>query len=626
MATYYGGVGSPGENLSDGNHSIGVSLAANEYPISVSFATGSGGAYWTNSYSGVTKSAVIYLCGGSDGYPYVALDTITLGGGKSRTDSLTYNIDGSGLMGCTLYLWISNGGGGVSLRNACTITIVTATMEVQSTPTNGVAREPVYNPDIYRKLLPTIDQNDSIVGLARRSTWDIKVQGVDITDEIAKDLISMEITDNEENEADDLQIKLADRQAVWLHNYLSSTVRKGAVNKGLTFTVWIGTQTHTGKISQQKSGTFLLDSMKHSGPPSVTTIKCSSLDFAGGIRTQKNDKSWENYDIRGIAQEIAQKGGLSLLYCSEKNPKSGRREQSGETDISFLVRICQDAGLSVKITDYQLVIFNREQFENDDALYTIYYGDGSYTKWDFSTTSGETTYDICTVRYTDPSTGQCITGEYKSLEWYEEEEEDEPKHQELVITNKKVTDWSDAASLAEAELNLKNLFERTVTLTFPGNPAIMAGLPMILKRCGYWTGKYMINQVKHTISTSGYTTKVKLRFVESVPEDGEAVAMTEEQTVAETNARTIQQSAAAAYAADIAARNEAMKQRMQEARSATSELSSRSVLAGRTTDTTAERTVDELVLNEENQTNLMAQTEETISESRSNQGRKANEL
>ena len=119
-----------------------------------------------------------------------------------------------------------------------------------------------------------------------------------------------------------------------------------------------------------------------------------------------------------------------------------------------------------------------------------------------------------------------MEGVYKSPAWQEEEdrvaeankdrkEEDKetPKHTELKIRNKKVSSNAEAKELAETELGLANLFERTVTLTLPGNPSLMAGLPVKLKKCGYFTGKYMITTCTHSISQSGYTTKIKLRYI-----------------------------------------------------------------------------------------------------------------
>lgn len=488
-------------------------LKAGEYPVKIEFTTltGSPNAYYKANNPSQSNSFTVYLCD-SDGSKKTLLYTVDSERFK-RTGTTTEaqyqsaNVDGKALAGATLCL-IGEGRSGCYLRNICQVTITTAGGAFD--PDEDVSHP---NADLYQELLPTVTQNDQLIDTARRATWRIKVKGVDITDLIKKSLISIEVKDNEEDEADDLQIKLADRDSDWLQKWLNETVQKGAKTKGLRFHVWIGVRDSTGRVIQQKAGNFCLDSMKHGGPPAVATIKCTSLDFAGGVRTDKHDKSWENYDIKGIAKEIAGKAKLKLLYLTTKNPKKERREQTDESDIAFLLRVLQSAGLAIKITDGKMAIFERGQFDSADAQRTVTFEDGSYIKWDCSTTSGDVTYDICTVRYTDPKTGKVIKGEYKTQAWYDEEEEEEPEHTELKIRNQKVASIAEANALAETSLNLKNTFERTVTLTFPGNPAMMSGLTLKLKKFGYWSGKYMMNEVTHSISNSGYTTKVKLRFI-----------------------------------------------------------------------------------------------------------------
>lgn len=519
MGTYTAGIGSSGITLKDKITPLGIQLPANEYPTHIHFALKGGGAYWKQS-SYASGTGEFWLYGDANGKNGVKFGELTLPSVSSNIKLTDFDISGGmSLLGCALYFnAVTVKGWGVGLRNYCQITVTTAVGSVEPP-------KPV-DPDLYKKLLPTVDQDDKMIGMARRSDWKVKVQGVDITDTVKKDLITLEITDNEEAQADDLQIKMADRDGEWLLKWLDETIQKGARTKGLSFAVWIGSSDHTGRVVQQKTGTFALDSLNHDGPPAVVKIKCASLDCQGGIRTDKNDKCWENVHLRDIARDIAAKGKLKLLYCSERNPLYTRKEQDSETDISFLIRCCDGVSLSVKISDGQLIIFDRKSFEGGDSVATITYGDGSYTKWSLGTGNGSVTYDICTVSYTDPATGKSVEGVYKSPAWQEEEdrvaevnkdrkEEDKetPKHTELKIRNKKVSSNAEAKELAETELGLANLFERTVTLTLPGNPSLMAGLPVRLKNFGYFTGKYMITTCTHSISQSGYTTKIKLRFI-----------------------------------------------------------------------------------------------------------------
>ena len=504
--------------------SLERALAEGEYPVKIEFTTltGSPNSYYTSGYKSDRNSLTVYVCD-ADGKNRVELykvdsDRYKRIGTTMEEKYKSASFNGSALAGKTICL-LGEGHNGCYLRNICQIRITTAKGTVEP--------EKPTNPDLYKKLLPTVNQNDKMVGLARRSDWRVKVKGVDITDVLKHNLISLEVTDNEEGQADDLQIKISDRDGLWLQKWLNETVQKGSKTKGLSFAVWIGSTDHTGKVLQQKAGTFLLDTMDHDGPPAQVKLKCTSLDCQGGIRKDENDKCWENVKLKGIASDIAKKGKLKLLYCVSKNPKYERKQQDSETDIAFLIRLCDDVGLSVKISDGQLIIFDRKSFEAGNSVKTIKFGDGSYTKWSLGTGNGKTTYDICTVTYTDPKTGKSYKGEYKSPEWQEEEdrvaeankdksdddEKETPTHTELKIKNKRVTSNKQAKELAEIELNLKNLFERTATFTVPGNPALMAGLPVTLKDFGYWSGKYMISTCTHSISSSGYTTKIKLRFI-----------------------------------------------------------------------------------------------------------------
>jgi phage protein D len=514
MGSYTGSVGSSGNNLYSGVYPIGVSIPADEYPVKVEFMIQAGGAYFVNHDYTVDNTGTVSICDASGGNA-IALDTFTLAGLKNTKNGLSsnkhkdanYSVGGGEVLaGATLAIKL-DGEGRWCLRNWCQIKVETE----KKTPD-----EPVNIPELFHELLPTVIDKDKYKGMARRAAWRIKVKGVDITDEIRDNLISLEITDNEEDQADDLQIQIADRDAVWLQKWLNDTIQAGARTKGLKFVVWIGISADDGTVNQQKTGTFMLDSVKHKGPPAVTTIKCISLDYSGGIRTEKRDKAWENYTMSGIAGEIAGKAGLQLMYLASKNPTYARKQQDQETDIYFLKRLCQDLALSLKITDKKMIIFEKSQYENRDKVDTIKFGNKKYISWDLSTTTGEISYDICTVKYTDPKTGKVVEGSYKSDEWADNEPTEdggEARHQELVITDEKVSTADEAKALAEMRLKMNNLFEKAASFTLPGNPALMAGQTLELEKWGYWDGKYMISKCKHKISRSGYTTQLTLRKI-----------------------------------------------------------------------------------------------------------------
>ncbi len=68
--------------------------------------------------------------------------------------------------------------------------------------------------------------------MARRSRAEVAFAGVDITKSIRPYLLSLTYTDNQEDEADDLQIKLQDRDSLWMQSWLAAMIDTAAVATG----------------------------------------------------------------------------------------------------------------------------------------------------------------------------------------------------------------------------------------------------------------------------------------------------------------------------------------------------------------------------------------------------------
>lgn len=68
--------------------------------------------------------------------------------------------------------------------------------------------------------------------LARRTAVEIAFNGVDITGPIGPHLESVTYTDNEADEADDIQIQVHDRESVWLEQWLNDALEAAASGEG----------------------------------------------------------------------------------------------------------------------------------------------------------------------------------------------------------------------------------------------------------------------------------------------------------------------------------------------------------------------------------------------------------
>jgi len=77
----------------------------------------------------------------------------------------------------------------------------------------------------------------SAIDLARRTCVKLEFEGVDISPEIEKYLISISYVDNEEDKADDIQITLDDREGIWLGNWLKGSASETGDNSTQLFMI-----------------------------------------------------------------------------------------------------------------------------------------------------------------------------------------------------------------------------------------------------------------------------------------------------------------------------------------------------------------------------------------------------
>lgn len=436
---------------------------------------------------------------------------------------------------------------------------------------------------------------------ARRVSAQIFFQGADITGSMRPYLLSVTYTDKEADETDDLQLKLQDRDDIWLKKWLADAIDAAASAGSLSassasssggsaksykvtaksgLNIRSGPSTSYGKYGAVVCGTelqvegiengwakvsyngktayvsasyieesggggsdasaadssasdagfkisavfvrenwtgggrdkvldcgqFELDSVDASGPPNTVTIKATALPYSAQIRQTEKSKAWESYTLSGIANEMASANGMTCMYLSNSDPAYGRVEQYKQSDIAFLSHLCQEAGISLKATNNLLVLFDQSEYEKKPPVLAISRGSGSYTKHKLNAGTAKTQYASCRVSYTDPSTGKCIEATVK-VEDYNEKSKN---NQQLEIAAK-VASVAEAKTKAEKYLRLHNKYAKTATFTLPGNPDIVAGVTATLSGWGAWDGKYIVEEAAHSVSSSGYTTQVKLR-------------------------------------------------------------------------------------------------------------------
>ena len=338
---------------------------------------------------------------------------------------------------------------------------------------------------------------------ARRTAVRLIFEGADITADVNKYLISLSYTDNEEDKTDDLQLTIDDREGVWLGSWLNTPA--AAKGSELAAVIIQKNWELDGKDRVLDCGIFEVDTVNGSGPPAKVTIKAASIPYSSTIRTQTKTKAWEQISLSAIAKEIAGASGLSCMYESSFDPFFTRKEQLQESDITFLQRLCKNAGISLKVTAKMIVLFDAAEYEQKDAVRVIKRGAADVSRWSFSTNLHDVSYSSCHVSYTDPQTAAVIEYTYTPRDA-------DPSGQVLEI-NEKVSDREEARQLAMKRLRQKNKDEFKATFSLAGDARLVAGITVSVEDYGAFDGKYIIEKATHAVSSSGYKTDLTLRRV-----------------------------------------------------------------------------------------------------------------
>lgn len=357
-------------------------------------------------------------------------------------------------------------------------------------------------------------------GYARRAYPKVIYNKVDISEALKPYLKSVEYTDMLTGQADDLQLTLEDRDGLWLEAWFP--------DKGATLTASILTQYWTAPTDAEKElplGLFEIDEIECSAIPSETKIKAVSVPNNTTLRGEGRTRSWEGYTIQKIAQDIANNAGMQLNFSSKDNPTLERVEQTEQSDLAFLDKLCQDNGLSLKVTDNQIVIFDMADMEATepslifvrptmkglDTSVSIDVNSNDMnsestlkrlkpTSWRF-TSSVRDVYKSCTVEHSQGKKKAKISATFT-----------DPNKTEgkILLVKKDVKSVEEAKRMARKELREKNKDEVTGSITCMGDTDLSAGLTVTVKGFGKFDGKYILAQVKHSLG-SGYTCSVDLR-------------------------------------------------------------------------------------------------------------------
>lgn len=330
------------------------------------------------------------------------------------------------------------------------------------------------------------------MSLPMQSKLKIEYNGVEATDIIASDCGAFTWKDNATGAADTMTLSLSNLNGKWMNGFYPSDED--------VFKAWIQLQEWAAdyRSGEIYCGCFMVDSLQYSGFPQTLQLSGISTPTNGNFNVKQNNKAWKKTTVKTIMENIAADAGIALVFDAEDVGVESIN-QSGKTDLAFAYSLCSQYGLSIKLYNNKLVVYEQTKYEAREAQYTItpelLGGNGSYS------ISKQITklYDSVKIQYTNGKKGKTLTYEYVIPG-------KEGKRQMYVTT--KAESLSDAEKKAKAALreNIRDCIQLTIKMM--GSAKYMATDCFNLSGFGKLDGKYFIDTVTHQKSGGKYTVSL----------------------------------------------------------------------------------------------------------------------
>ena len=282
---------------------------------------------------------------------------------------------------------------------------------------------------------------------ARRTRLFVKYNGKNLPRNLKKYIEEFTYNDVASGESDSVDFTINNRDL----RFISKNMPK----KGDAVVVYIR-RTNWKRCADTrtfKCGKFVIDDISFSGPVNQGKVSAVSMPVKEEFKSTKRSKTYKNISIEQLAQGITKRAGIALHY-SAKRIGIKEIEQNKEPDSEFLLSVCSEYGLGIKIYNGKVVIYDEETYEQKKPVKTFTRTCGEIIDWEWNTTM-QGTYTGARVRYTSPSDNK----EHKVTIG---------KKGRMLDVDVSAFSKNDALLKAKAKLAAENKSRTTMTLTvFP---------------------------------------------------------------------------------------------------------------------------------------------------------------
>jgi len=314
--------------------------------------------------------------------------------------------------------------------------------------------------------------------------FELFYENKNITKDVAPYVASLEYTDVEHGESDELLICFEDSEKLWQGSWIPT--------KGDTLRAYIGYEAE----KLLNCGIFEIDELEYDSPPDVITVKGLATGIKKPLR-QKNSVGYENKTLKQIAKEIADKHGYTLIG-EITDVRVDRITQHQERDLTFLTKLAEQYGYIFKIAENNLVFYDVTKLKGAKSTQIFYKSDLLRINLREKTSQK---YKSVQVSYFDPKKKKTVKATARN--------ENVAKGDTLKITAR-CSDRKQAIVKAKVALGTSDTkIEGSIELA--GNPYLVAGSNIEIKGIGHFSGKYHIKIARHILDrNSGYRTECEV--------------------------------------------------------------------------------------------------------------------
>lgn len=345
--------------------------------------------------------------------------------------------------------------------------------------------------------------------LARRAWAEVVYAGKDISTDLQPYLLGVSYTDNQGGKADEVSLDLQDRDGLWRGDWLPGT--------GDTITARIHADDWGEGGGSLFCGSFTLDKLGMSGPPS--TVKLSGVSVPTGLAARKTKRSrgWENTTLQTIAGDVAASARMTLVFDATDTSPLDRVDQRSETDLAFLARICGELHYAMKVTDNQLVIWSVADYAAKAEFTTYTLGESRVRSWSLDVKAYLFTPKVKVI-YQDPWWGVPQQSTVESAEALRGNAEDDPLGLEqqsfddaaAEVIRQRVRSKAEAEAKAKAALLARTEHSAEGSITVVGDVRLVAGNSIRLAGWNKLSGKYLVEKAVHSLG-QGYTVQASIK-------------------------------------------------------------------------------------------------------------------